>query len=452
MTVRAAARSVHSCGNEHDDGQPTMTIEPKAPRSSRPRVRGEGARVIPLRDRVASSQARTLIETSATIDTGRRREAEQAAAARLSQKALRDTTLAELLEDATFTLAHTLGIEEATVLLFGEDESDVLELVAGYGEIAGRAGHLSEPTVGSIGGLALTRREPIMCHASCDRHRFPGSAPLFEAGVESTLAVAIEGPDHAFGVLAAHSRGRREFTRADELFVQTVANVVGAAIMRDRAELALVEAEEAERRRIAEAVHDDTLQVMIAVALRLETLERKTADPDQQARLHELVVDTRGAATRLRSLAFDLFPEDLAAGLEVVLTRVLDDASQLCGFAVEMDVDLPHPPPKAASRTIYRNAQEAIVNIRKHAEAGNVRLELWRDGDGTSVRITDDGVGISPRAAAVGVRGHLGIKGLRDRTVRCGGRVYIGPGSERGTTVEFWVPDTPRQVRGDDAD
>ena len=148
----------------------------------------------------------------------------------------------------------------------------------------------------------------------------------------------------------------------------------------------------------------------------------------------------------MRSLAFDLFPEDLAVGLEVVLGRLLDETARECGFDYELNVDLPHPPPKAASRTIYRNAQEAIVNIRKHADAKHVRLDLWRDGDGTSVRISDDGVGISPRSAAVGVRGHLGIKGLRDRTVRSGGRVYIGPGAERGTTIELWVPDTPRQI------
>jgi signal transduction histidine kinase len=434
-----------------------MSTDPKTPVSSRHsgrRSTGEdGARVIPLRDRVAGVHARSQMDTSATIDARRRREAEQAAAARLSQKALRDTTLAELLEDATFTIADTLGVSEATVMLFGDDDdSDVLNLVAGYGAGSLPVGVLRTPVVGSVGGLALTRREPVTCQARYDRHRFPGSAHLFEAGIDSTLAVAIEGPDHAFGVLSAHARTERDYTRDDELFVQTVANVVGAAILRDRAELALVEAEEAERRRIAEAVHDDTLQVMIAVALRLETLERQTTNDEQKTRLRELVTDTRSAATRLRSLAFDLFPEDLAAGLDVVLKRLLDDAARDCGFEVELKVDLPHPPPKSASRTIYRNAQEAIVNIRKHADARHVSVELWRDGDGTSVRIADDGVGISPRAAAVGVRGHLGIKGLRDRTVRCGGRVYIGPGGERGTVVELWIPDTPRNARPTDVD
>jgi signal transduction histidine kinase len=257
--------------------------------------------------------------------------------------------------------------------------------------------------------------------------------------------VAIEGPDHAFGVLGAHSYHRRDFTRDDELFVQTVANVVGAAILRDRAELTLIEAEEAERRRIAEAVHDDTLQVMIAVALRLETLEREAADDGLRGRIHELVTDTRSAATRLRSLAFDLFPEDLSTGLDAVIGRLLADAAAECGFTYGLESDLRSPPPQAAARTIYRNAQEAIVNIRKHAHADDVRVALWREGEGTAVRVTDDGIGISPRVAAVGVRGHLGIRGLRDRALRCGGRLHIGPGEESGTVVEFWIPDAPRR-------
>jgi signal transduction histidine kinase len=416
----------------------------------------------PREHAVASGLGRTVLDTSLTIDAHRRREAEQAAAARLSQKALRDTSLAELLDDATFTLADTLAVEQSTVLLFDDDESDRLVLVAGYGDIAARVGSLRVPTVGSVGGLALTRREPVTCHASIDGYRFPGSRHLMASGIESTIAVAIEGPDHAFGVLGAHSLGWREFNRDDELFVQTVANVVGAAILRDRTELALIEAEEAERRRIAEAVHDDTLQVMIAIALRLETLGREAGDERFRETIRDLVTDTRGAATRLRSLAFDLFPEDLAVGLEVVVRRLLEESSRDGGFAFDLAVDLSRPPPDVAARTIYRNTQEAIVNIRKHARAASVGVVLRSDRDGTTVRIVDDGVGISPRAAAAGVRGHLGIKGLRDRTIRCGGRVHIGPGPTRGaaggerrggTTVEFWIPDAPRRRgRGGDPD
>jgi signal transduction histidine kinase len=419
------------------------------PRPSRSAARPVG-RCGPIADgegRLADARVRvrTAMDTSATIDGARRRSAEQAAGARLSQKALRDTSLAEFLDDATFTLADTLGVEDCTVFLFDEDETDKLLLVAAYGDLARAAGTMRIDSVGSVGGLALARREPVVCYASDDRSRFPASGPLFDAGLESTMVVAIEGPEHAFGVLAAHCRGRRQFTRDDELFLQTVANVVGGAILRDRAELALVEAEEAERRRIAEAVHDDTLQVMIAVALRLETLEREMVDPAMRDKIHELVGDTRSAATRLRSLAFDLFPEDLNSGLESAVRRKLAKTAQEGGFRYDLDVDLPRMPPKAAARTIYRNTQEALVNIRKHAQAAHVRVSIGSDGDGTAVRIVDDGVGISVRAADSGMRGHLGIRGLRERTVRAGGTVDIHPGSEGGTVVAFWVPNASRR-------
>jgi signal transduction histidine kinase len=405
----------------------------------------ESEAVIPLHDVVASDRVRTVLDTSTSIDARRRRAAEAAAAARLSQMALRDTSLAELLEDAAFTLADTLGVQEATILLFDESDPDMMVLAAGYGRSADWVGRLRVSTVGSVGGLALARREPVTAHTSVDRYRFPGSRHLFESGVESSIVVAIEGPEHAFGVVAAHSLPWRDFTRDDELFVQTVANVVGAAILRDRAELTLIEAEEAERRRIAEAVHDDTLQVMIAVALRLETLEREAADEGLKGRIHELVSDTREAATRLRSLAFDLFPEDLGSGLEAVIGRLLAEAAVECGFTWGLESGLDTAPPQAAARTIYRNAQEAIVNVRKHAHAGDVRVRLWREDEGTGVRIADDGIGISPRVAATGVRGHLGIRGLRDRALRCGGRLHIAPGPDGGTVVEFWIPDAPNR-------
>lgn len=396
--------------------------------------------MIPLDHAIASDRARSALDTSITIDAGRRREAEQAAAARLSQKALMGTPLRDLLDDVTATLADTLGIEQSAVLLFADDEPAALKLVAAHGELTDHVGTLRVPTLSSIAGQALARREPVVCHTGVDGYRYPGSRHLFGSGVESSLVVAMDGPDHALGAVGVYSRSRREFTRDDELFVQTVANVVGTALVRDRAQAALVEAEEAERRRIAEAVHDDTLQVMIAVALSLETLERETLDPTQRARLHELVRDTREAAGRLRSLAFDLFPEDLGAGLEVALRTLVGGIAAGAGLEAALEVALDHPVPTAAARTIFRNTQEALVNVRKHARAGHVRVVARTEGAGTLVQVVDDGIGIST-AAVAGVPGHLGIRGLHDRTGRAGGHVRIAPGPGGGTTVTFWVPD-----------
>jgi signal transduction histidine kinase len=298
------------------------------------------------------------------------------------------------------------------------------------------------PIIGSVAGQALTQRAPVVCGPDV-AERYPASGAFFRGGIETTMVCVIEGQDQALGVIGVHARHRRVFTRDDEMFVQTLGNVIAAAIMRQRAERALQDAEEAERRRIAEAVHDDTLQVMIAVALRLETLQRSSGDEDVRAKVGLLVEDTRLAAGRLRSLAFDLYPEDLGQGLEVVVRRLLADTAMDAGFCYELVTDLPKAPPILAARTLYRNIAEAVVNVRKHARASRVVVEIMADEDGTTARVTDDGVGIAAVAASGGAHGHLGLKGLRERTTRAGGRIRIEAGAEGGTVVELWVPNTP---------
>ena len=347
-----------------------------------------------------------------------------------------------LLDDATRTLAHILGVGAASVFLFDDRVPGHLRLSSGFGSAPEDIGELTVPIIGSVAGQALTQRAPVVCDPSVVE-RYPASAPLFPAGAATTMVCVIEGQDQALGVIAVHAGDARTFTRDDELFVQTLGNVIAAAIMRERAEQALQDAEEAERRRIAEAVHDDTLQVMIAVALRLETLQRSSEDEDLRDKVGRLVEDTRLAAGRLRSLAFDLYPEDLGQGLEVVVRRLLADTADDAGFTWALSTDLPKAPPILAARTLYRNIAEAVINVRKHAKASHVRVEIVADEDGTTARVIDDGVGIPAVAAEGGAHGHLGLKGLRERTTRAGGRISIEPGAEGGTVVELWVPNTP---------
>jgi len=371
-----------------------------------------------------------------------RRAAEQAAAARLSDQALRDAPLSGLLDDATRTLSDILQVDHATVFLFDDEVHGHLRLISGFGCPPEDIGELTVPIFGSVAGQALTQRAPVVCGPSA-AERFPASGAFFRGGIETTMVCVIEGQDQALGVIGIHSRRPRVFTHDDEMFVLMLGNVIAAAIMRERAERALQDAEEAERRRIAEAVHDDTLQVMIAVALRLETLQRSSQDDELREKVGRLVEDTRLAASRLRSLAFDLYPEDLGQGLEVVVRRLLADTAADAGFSYELITDLPKTPPILAARTLYRNIAEAVVNVRKHAEADRVVVEIMADDDGTTARITDDGVGIPEVAANGGAHGHLGLKGLRERTTRAGGRVSIEGGASGGTVVELWVPNTP---------
>lgn len=202
----------------------------------------------------------------------------------------------------------------------------------------------------------------------------------------------------------------------------------------------LVQAQEDERARIAEDVHDDSVQALAAVDLRLSLLHRELErrQPDLLAQLDSVRDTVRGATDRLRHLLFDLESPaqhtDLATALTEAAAYVLEDAVR---WTVRGDGG--HDLPTATRVTAYRIAKEAIVNVRKHADAHRVAIEVRDLDDGVEVSVVDDGRGFDP--VGLGDRpGHLGLPGIRDRAAIAGGRVDIASSPDGGSTVRLWLP------------
>jgi signal transduction histidine kinase len=89
---------------------------------------------------------------------------------------------------------------------------------------------------------------------------------------------------------------------------------------------------------------------------------------------------------------------------------------------------------------LYRIAQEAIVNIRKHADATTVRIEAASAADGAVVRVIDDGTGFTPDLTSAPAPGHLGLTTMVERAELAGGWVRVLSTPGQGTTVECWLP------------
>ncbi|GAA4988335.1 PAS domain S-box protein [Actinopolymorpha pittospori] len=202
----------------------------------------------------------------------------------------------------------------------------------------------------------------------------------------------------------------------------------------------LVGAQERERLRIAAGIHDDSLQVITAAALRLQQLRRRLRDPDDLRVLDKLEETVRLAADRLRRMIFDFRPpalenEGLVAAVNVYIEQLRAD-TRLVSY---LDNQLEEEPPPEARVLIYRITQEALMNVRKHAQATDLRVRFSGVDDGVLVEINDNGVGYNPLEAEARA-GHLGLTLMRDRAEIAGGwcRVESAPGA--GTTVEFWVP------------
>src|SRR5690606_27719498 len=162
-------------------------------------------------------------------------------------------------------------------------------------------------------------------------------------------------------------------------------------------------------------IHDDSLQVITAASLRLQQLRRRLRDPDDLKTLSQVEETVRLAADRLRRLIFDFRPpapeED---GLETALRILLDQLREETGIAYELDSQLERQPPLESRVVAYRIAQEALANVRKHAQARRVTVRLRTADDGCLVEVADDGVGFTPQRAETRA-GHLGLTLMRDR-------------------------------------
>jgi PAS domain S-box-containing protein len=209
----------------------------------------------------------------------------------------------------------------------------------------------------------------------------------------------------------------------------------------------LVRAQEEERERIANDIHDDSVQVLTALVIRLDTLRRRLADPELAGMVDEIEQTARTSITRLRHLMFELRPAALDRdGLVPALRLYLDSVAAERGLGYDLLDGLAREPGPACRATLYRIAQEALSNVVKHAAATTVRVAVEQEQDGTLVRIADDGRGFL--AGLESAPGHLGLASMRERAELSGGwwRLESRPGE--GTTVEFFVPEDAAPAGG----
>ena len=212
--------------------------------------------------------------------------------------------------------------------------------------------------------------------------------------------------------------------------------------LQQRRELAqrLQHAQEAERRQIAADIHDDPIQVMSAVDMRLQMLQGfpESVTPDALAEIEHEVAE---AIERLRSMLFELRPTALDRdGLVPALRLYLEHTAKATGWAVAVLDELPFVPDPDMAALLYRIAQEAVVNARKHADAATVRIEVVGAADGVIVRVIDDGRGFVPDLQSHPEPGHLGLSTMVERAELAGGWTRVISAIGSGTTVECWLP------------
>ena len=259
-----------------------------------------------------------------------------------------------------------------------------------------------------------------------DSCRFPAIVAIMPVNKEVTdVIISIRD-------LTEAQRARFVFRRGVEILMSE---------SRDRQALLdrLIRAREEERLRTAD-IHDDAIQLISAANLWLQQLRLRLRDQAARPILDKLQEALSLASSHLRQLISDLKPAGLEDGnLDAALRIYLEQMQADTGIACRLAERLRTRVPVRTARLIYRNVLEVLANVRAHARASTVAVDLLVIEDGCLVRVVDDGVGYDP-ADVEDRPGHLGLVFIRECAELAGGwcRIESSPGT--GTTVEFWVP------------
>jgi signal transduction histidine kinase len=286
---------------------------------------------------------------------------------------------------------------------------------------------------------ALVVERSVVAFPDALTKRFPDARPAIEMGLESYLAVCLRAADGThLGHIAVMDAGalaaEDDDVAAMRIFASRAAAELerrqqAAALRRSRARV--IDAADAERRRVGRDLHDGAQQRLVAVANLLKVAERHLESGDDAVEALRLAGDELGSAqTELRDLARGLHPVALS---ERGLAGTLESLIVGCEIPVTLDVaadDLPDDVELAA----YFIVCESLTNARKYADATVVRIRVARVADALVVEIVDDGAGGADPSSGTGLRG------LADRVDALDGRLELDSRPGAGTRVSARLP------------
>jgi signal transduction histidine kinase len=352
-----------------------------------------------------------------------------------------------------------LALLDASALLVVIEERGELRVAAASGKGSVRVRIV--PVEGSALGAVFGAGESL----SLERPRGPEAAWLHELGLEARAALieplSMEG--HGGGlVIALRSDGVFRGPDRDALkaFATSVAQRLAAerSVEIERLRYGM-EARERERTRWARELHDESIQGMGALRMKLANA-RDLDDPKVLSETIDTVLEGLGQEIEgLRHLITELRPAALDdLGLAAALQALARRAQAIDGLEVTTEIHLGSESGESAGSgsvearrldpelesTIYRVVQEALTNVSRHAQATKAVVSISERGGIVRASVTDDGRGL-PDAGSLGPRGDgleggFGMAGMRERAELVGGELDLAPAPGGGTTVSLLVP------------
>lgn len=270
----------------------------------------------------------------------------------------------------------------------------------------------------------------------------PGSAGNIAPGTgmggerRRVVEVPLQGAEQVLGSLRA-TRTRLPIAASDEALLRLAAGRIAPWLVHSQQvkELAAGAVRD-ERARLAREIHDGVAQYLAFLKMRVAWL-RRLGRPVTPEQLEEIGKALDSALTETRYAISTLRADTGSVPLADALRVYAEEFGRVTGTAVTVSAHMGCPEPGAEARSeLLRILQESLTNVRKHAQATSVAVDIRPAAGGIAVHIADNGTGLPEEAESAG---HFGLAIMRERAESIGGHLSVESGCP-GTTVRVWIP------------
>ena len=389
---------------------------------------------------VTAERTRASAALAASVASERALAAEQAALRRVATLVAGAAAPSRVFEQVTKEVAVNLGVDGASLVRYDEDPGTAT-VVGGWSD----DGVLRLPIASTIDLDGDTVVAKVLRSGSPQRARYAEAGgttaeKLRSHGYQAAVAAPVVVGGRLWGALAAGSRSEEAFPEGDEQRLRDFAELVAQALANAdaHAQLAasrarIVEAGDAERRRLERNLHDGAQQRLVSLALDLRLIGAKLDKDPAAARV--LLTNAQDQLAQglneLRELARGIHPA-------VLTGRGLGPALEALAMRSPVPVEIEEVPDERLAGPVeaaaYYVVAEAMTNVAKYAHASHATVSVRRYDGHATVTVADDGIGGADPDLGTGLRG------LADRVAALDGRLEVDSPAAGGTRISAEIP------------
>ena len=405
-------------------------------------------------------------ELQANVQAIRENEKRLASINQISGTISQSLELGQVLGTAIDNVVDVMKVDAAWMFLLNETLGE-LQLAAHHGISEEFARGVDKLKLGEgLSGRVVQSGEPMVVEDASTDPRLSRDV-VIKYNIHSMLVVPLSSKGKVNGTLCLGMCGYRQFQREEIELLITIGNQIGVAIENARLyqsqqEVAeqlrrmqenlrfylhqVTKAQEEERKRISHELHDETIQALVALSRRLDTIASgdKGLPEEYRHQLEEIWQQTNDIIKEVRRLSQDLRPAALdSLGLLPALEWLASEVTSYSGIETKVKVGGGQRRlPEEMELVLFRITQEALRNVWRHSQASKAEIKVEFEPGITRITVSDNGKGFSLPDKIDGLArdGKLGLAGMKERAQLIGGTLTVQSSPGKGTSITIESP------------